>query len=154
MKKLWKQNRILFVLIIILIVCFVAIISVALTFFYSKNVSKYGDRLDNIEDYPIEDNFKTEYKETLMDNKNVTKVSMNLIGRVLYINIDFDDQIKLENAQKIITNSLDLFDEDTLNYYDVQFILKSDNFTIIGAKNAVVENIVWNNNTEVKTDEE
>ena len=39
MKKLWKNNRVVFVLVIILIICFIAICSVALTFFYSKDTN-------------------------------------------------------------------------------------------------------------------
>ena len=48
MKKLWKNNKVVFVLVIILILCFIAICSVALTFFYSKDTNEYGNRLDCI----------------------------------------------------------------------------------------------------------
>ena len=51
---------------------------------------------------------------------------------------------------------MSLFDEDTLPYYDVQFIIQSDNFTIMASKNSAAENISWNNNTPIEedTDEE
>ena len=48
---------------------------------------------------------------------------------------------------------MSLFEEDTLSYYDVQFIIQSDNFTIMASKNSASENISWNNNTPIKEEE-
>lgn len=154
MKKLWNQNRVLFMLIIILIVCFVAILIVALTFFYSKNVSNYGSRLDGIDDYPITEKFKDSYKETVLESKSVKKVSITIKGRIIYINIKFDDTIELEDAKTVAINSLDLFEDDILKFYDIEFNLTSDNFTIFGAKNAIIDHVSWNNNREVVKEEE
>lgn len=149
MKKLWKKNRILFVLFVILIICFITIVGISVTFFYSKNTSNYGDRLQDISSHPITDEFKTEYKEEMLKEKSIKKVNMKLLGRILYITLDFDDVITLENAKQLATNSLAKIDEDLINYYDIEFILKSETFTIIGAKNAIVDHISWNNNTPV-----
>ncbi|MBE6155543.1 MAG: hypothetical protein E7164_02155 [Firmicutes bacterium] len=153
MKKLWKENRVLFILWIILFICFMAIVSVALTFFYSKDVSSYGPRLEGIENHPITSEDKNTYKETMLENENVTKVSFNLQKRVIYIHIDFDAEISVEDAKAIVNNSVNLFSEDILSYYDFQFVLESENFTIIGSKNAIVDYVSWNNNREVVEEE-
>lgn len=153
MKKLWKQNRVLFMLIVILVICFITIVSVALTFFYSKEVDSYGNRLKDIDKYPISESFQKEYKDSLLENENVVKSSLLVKGRVIYVNATFDDAIGLEEAKNVITKTLDQFSEDILSYYDIQFILKSDNFTIIGAKNAVIDHISWNNNLELPEEE-
>ena len=71
MKKLWKNNRVVFVLVIILIICFISIIGVTLTFFYSKDTSTYGNRLDNIEKYPVSNEIKASYKDKMLENENV-----------------------------------------------------------------------------------
>ena len=154
MKKIWKENRVLFMLMLILLVCFIAIVVVALTFFYSKDVSNYGSRLEGIENNPVTDKDKNEYKETLLENENVKKVSINIKGRIIYIHINFDDEIGLEDAKSLVINSLDLFSEDILNYYDIEFVLKSDNYTILGAKNAIIDHVSWNNNREIEEEEE
>lgn len=154
MKKLWKQNRVLFMLIIVLIICFIAILCVALTFFYSKDVSNYGSRLKNIEDYPITETFQKEYKESLLENERVLKSNFLIKGRIVYITINFDDQISLDEAKSVATKTLDKFSEDLLAYYDLQFILKSDNFNIMGAKNSIVDHISWNNNLEIKNEDQ
>ena len=153
MKKLWKENRVLFMLIIILLICFIAIVVVALTFFYSKDVNSYGARLVDIEDYPITNKDKNTYKETMLENKGVTKVSLNIKGRVIYIHLEFDETVSLEDAKAIANNSIELFGEDNLSYYDVEFVLKSDNFTILVAKNAIIDHVSWNNNREVEEEE-
>ena len=49
MKKLknsWNQNRVLFVLTTILIVCLLLILSVVIDYFLGTSKDKYGDRLD------------------------------------------------------------------------------------------------------------
>ena len=140
-------------LITILIVCFLAIIIVALTFFYSKNVSNYGSRLEGIEKYEITDKMKSNFKDSILENENVKKVSFNVIGRIIYIHIDFDENIELENAKTVVVNSLEIFADNILSYYDIDFDLKSDNFVIFGAKNAVTDHISWNNNRDVPIDD-
>ena len=154
MKKLWMKNRVVVVLLVILLVCFIAIVGVTITFFYSKDVSEYGTRLDDISNYPVDDKFKNEYKDKLLENESVTKVTMNVKGRIIYVHINFNEVISLDDAKAIATNSLELFDDKTKSYYDIEFVLKSDNFTIFGAKNSKIDHISWNNNKPVATVEE
>lgn len=153
MKKLWKSNRVVFVLVIILIICFIAICSVALTFFYSKDTNEYGNRLNGIEKHPISSELKSNYKEKLLANESVKSVEFNTKGRIIYVNIKFDENISLDNAKKLVEDNLSLFSEDILSYYDLQFILSSDNFTIMASKNVASEKISWNNNTPIKEEE-
>ncbi len=153
MKKMWKNNRVLFVLIIILIICFFAIVGVVLTFFYSKETSVYGDRLKNIEKNKIEKEDIKKYKDGVSSYEHVTRVTWKLRGKIIYINITFDKDISIDDAKKAVENSLSIINEKILKYYDIEFILGSDNFNIIGAKNLILDYISWNNNTPIKEDE-
>lgn len=154
MKKLWNKNRVLFMLIMILIVCFIAILIVALTFFYSKDASPYGSRLDKIEKYPISAKDKEKYKDSVLNNEHVKKVSYDMNVRTIYIKIEFDNEISLKDAKEIANNSLELIGEKNLKYYDVEFTLQNDEFTIFGAKNSVIDHVAWNNNKKIETTEE
>lgn len=154
MRKLWKENRVLFLLLVILLICFIAIVVVALTFFYSKDVSSYGSRLADIEKYPITNKDKDTYKETVLENEGVTKVSFNIKGRVIYVHIEFDETVSIEDAKAIANNSIELLGEDNISYYDIEFVLKSKDYTILGAKNAIIDHVSWNNNREVEEEEE
>lgn len=153
MKKLWRENRVLVLLISILIICFIAIVCVALTFFYSKNVSSYGNRLEGIENYPITDKFIDEYENAMYENEGISKVKINVKGRVVYIHLTFKDEVGLEDAKMIANNSLELFEEDILGYYDIDFALKNSEYIMYGAKNSITDHVSWNNNTEIKEEE-
>lgn len=157
MKKLWNNNRVLFFLIVILIICFVAIIVVASTFFYKRNSSEYGERLADIEKHPFTTEIKNAFREEIEKNDHVKELKYNIFGRIIYVNISFDEKISLDDAKKLVESNIKLFTQEILDYYDLDFIVKSDNFTKVGAKNAVSDNIVWNNNRVVekeKTEEE
>ena len=154
MKKLWKENRVLLMLFIVLFVCFIAILSVCLTFFYNRNVTEYGNRLDGIENYPITTKFKESFENKVLENEHVEKVKITIKGRMIYLHIDFDSEIALEEAQNVATASLENFSEKYLGFYDINYVLVSDNFTMLGAKTTKIDYISWNNNRDFETDEE
>ena len=153
MKKLWNKNRVLFFLLTILLICFIAIIVVSSSFFYSRNSSEYGERLNGIEDHPVTSEIKDSFKDALGKDNSVTDVKYNIKGRLIYVTISFDEKIKLEKAQKLISDSVALFTDDVLSFYDINFILKSDNFVILGAKNTKNSEVTWNNNRVVEEEE-
>ena len=153
MKKLWNKNRVLFFLLTILLICFIAIIVVSSSFFYSRNSSEYGERLNGIEDHPVTSEIKDSFKDALEQDSSVTDVKYSIKGRLIYVTISFDEKIKLEKAQKLISDSVALFTDDVLSFYDINFILKSDNFVILGAKNTKNSEVTWNNNRVVEEEE-
>jgi len=151
MKKFWKENRVLFVLIVILIVCFVAICSVTVSYFVGSHKSVYGDRLkDELE---IKKEVKEEFLSKLKEDELIKEADFRVSIRTLYIDIDFVPEATLVEAQSKAAASLENLDEELLNYYDVNFILSKDKtdtdegFTIMGAKNSNGSEVSWNNNT-------
>lgn len=155
MVKLWKNNRVLFMLFIILFICFIAIVCVGVSFFYDKRESEYGPRLKDIDKYPVTEKFQNSYEDEMLKNSGVSEVKFNIKGRVIYVHILFTDDVSLEVAQGYVTESLALFDEKTLSYYDINFVIKwNDDFTIIGSKNSKIDHISWNNNRDFSEDEE
>ena len=158
MKKFWKENRVLFVLIMILIVCFIAIISVTVSYFVGNHNSVYGDRLaDKVE---IKDEVKEEYLTKLKENTLVKEADFRISIRTIYIDIDFTEGSTLVEAESIASSSIDNLSEEILSYYDVNFILTKEStetdegFTIMGARNSNGSGISWNNNTIVDKEEE
>lgn len=158
-KELWGRNRIVFVLVCILIVCFIAIVIVASSFFFSKNKSNYGDRLDRIEEYPITEEFISSYKDSVKENKLVKDVSFRSSGRIIYITISFANDASLDEAKSIAAKSVEKFAENILSYYDIDFTIKKDagdnneGFVLMGARNVSGTGIVWNNNTQAASEE-
>ena len=159
-KKIWKENRILFVLFIILIVCFIAIFSVALSYFVGTSKSEYGDRLDNY--VKVSDKVKSEYIDTLKEDKLVDDVVFRVSVRTIYITIKFTNEASLVEAQSKALASVESIPKDVLAYYDINFIIKqekaeedsSKGFTLMGSHNVSGEGVVWNNNTDFVEEEE
>ena len=160
LKEIWGKNKVLIVLGIILIICFIAILVVTFSYFFGGSESVYGDRLDEIESYPIEDSFVSEYTANLENDEMINSVTFDTRGRIIYIVIDFVGDTSLVEAQSKAAASLEQFSEDILSYYDINFTLtsasteNSEGFTIMGARNVAGSNLVWNNNTPIESEEE
>ena len=160
LKKIWQENSVLLVLLFILIACLIAISVVVITYFVGDSSSKYGDRLEGIEDYPFLEDTQNEIIDKIKENEIVEDVTMRVSGKVIYITMTFAPATTLVEAQSIALASLDFFDEATLSFYDLEYMIEAEatdeteGFQLIGAKNVSgTGGIVWNNNTEFDTDE-
>ena len=88
LKKIWQENSVLFVLLFILIACLIAISVVVVTYFVGDSSSKYGDRLEGIEDYPFDED---------MQNDIISQIE--------------ESEKKLETAQTEYENNKELAEE-------------------------------------------
>ena len=145
-----SNNKVLLVLLGILVVCFLAIGILFYKYFYAgASGSKYGNRLSEIEKYPLSDKLEDEIKSLYTDNSKVGEVKVTTEGRVIYINIDFKETMKLNEAESLAEKSLDKIGENNLTYYDVQFILtysgteENENFPVFGAISSNSLKVVW-----------
>lgn len=159
-KKIWQENSVLIVLGIILIACLVAISVVVVTYFVGDSSSKYGDRLEGIEDYPFDSEMQDEFIAQIKENEIVEDVTMRVSGKIIYVNITFVPATTLVEGQSVALASLEFFSEDTLSFYDLEYMIEAEatddaeGFQLIGAKNVSgTGGIVWNNNTEFEEEE-
>ncbi len=159
LKEFWQKNKILVVLIAILVACFIAICVVVATYFFGGSETVYGDRLKDISKHPITEDFKNNYIASLEELEEVSEVTFNVKGRIIYIRIKFIADYSLVEAESKAAASLTNFDENILSYYDLNFTItadaseNSDGFTLMGAKNTASEGIVWNNITKKESAE-
>lgn len=160
-KELWAKNKVLICLLLILLICFIAILTVCFTFFLGGSKTTYGDRLEDIEKYPITESFQNDYVNALESDALIKDVTFKTSGgRVIYIRIAYENDTTLVEAESKATQSLEKFSEDLLSYYDIDFTLvcdsseNSEGFTIMGAKNVSGSGVVWNNNTKVESEEQ
>ena len=151
-KKVWQENKVLLVLAIILIMCLVIFVVVAMVYFYGTSDNVYGNRLDVIKDTPLSKEVLNNVKNNLVENESVVKEEVSLLGKILYINIEFTEKTKMEDAKKIAEKTLEVFSEEQLKKYDIQYTIsvlkteKTEGYTIMGARNANGSGmVVWNN---------
>lgn len=152
LKSLYKKNKVLFILTTIAIVCILVIIIGLLTSFYRKtNTSKYGDRLDGIEEVEITDSFREDLVSFYEENERVNEASVTLSGKIVYIIIDVTKGTTKAQAQTVANSGLEEFSEEEIDYYDFQFIVTCDDdseseiYPTMGYKNNTSAKVVWIN---------
>ena len=158
MKKKKKQNQsvkqdntMLWILIFILFVCFCMIGFLFYKYFYSGiSTSKYGNtRLEGIENYKLSDTLEQDINKLYENEKSVDHATIDIQGRIIYINIAFSEAIKADTAKSLAVKALEPVGEENLTYYEIQMILtytgEEENkvFPIFGSKNANSLKVVW-----------
>ncbi len=153
LKNSWNQNRVLFVLTTILIVCIILILMVVIDYFLGTSKDKYGDRLEGIKN--VEVSRISELESKVKEDEKIADCNIRQIGKIIYININFTNEITLVEAEGKALNTVELFSEEELKFYDLNYSLTQDatessaGFSIMGAKNINGTGLVWNNNTPV-----
>lgn len=159
-KKFCTENKIIIVLALIVLICIIIMGFISIRYFYGTSKSVYGDRLQDL--VPFSDTTKTKVISTLEKNENVDTVSLTVKGRIVYININYKDNVSMDNGKKIASSVLELFSEEELSNYDLSFTIASKSssndgtsYTLMGAKNASgSESIVWSNFTQSSSENE
>lgn len=155
LKNSWNQNRVLFVLTTILVVCVVLIFIVAIDYFLGTSKDKYGDRLDGIKSVEVTKNEITKLENKIKEDDKIIDCEIHQIGKVIYVNIKFNGDITLVEAEGKALNTIELFSEKERKFYDLNYSLLQDatdsnaGFSIMGTKNVNGTGLVWNNNTPV-----
>lgn len=150
MMKLYNKNKIVFILICIMIFCFIIIVIGLLSSFY-KNIStnKYGDRLEGIREVKIDNSTKNEYVSNIEQLDGVSKASVDVKGKIIYIMISFENGTKIKEAKNIANESLKDIAKKEVKYYDIQYILSctdnEEDYPTMGYKNNSSDSIVWIN---------
>ena len=146
LKKVWNENKILFVLGAIILVCLIIVIVVSLTFFYGSSESPYGHRLDITEKVPLKDDLLKDLKNTLEGTEKVSKASVTLQGKVVYFIITYEVDTDMEKAKEIANSTLEKFSDEELGVYDLQYTISDTKYTLMGAHNSnSEESITWSN---------
>ena len=158
-KNLWMNNRVLFVLTTIVLVCFLVMGVVVIKYFVGVSTSEYGDRLEDIESLPLKDEDRTAIENKVKENENVTEVSVHTQGKIIYIRIVFTNT-SLDRAKEIAATTLEVINDEYKAHYDIHYTLVQEatdtveGYTIMGAKNIRNSStIIWNNNTPVTKEE-
>lgn len=151
MKNLIKENKVLFVLSLVIFVSLIAIGIGVISYFYSKDGDKYGNRLEGIEKYPINENVADEIKS--LYESGVESVKVDVKGKIIYIIIDVQDGVSKNDAQGYAIKSLEKFSDEIKGFYDIQFMITCKNakeettmYPMMGSKHSGNAQVIWTNN--------
>jgi len=150
MKKLWANNKIAILFIIVIIVMIVILALMIFPLYSSKSGSVYGKRLEGIEKVKIEKSVSNNIKKTYEETEKIEKITTDLKGKIYNILVYVKDGVDLNEFIDFSPSILSNFDEEQLKFYDIQFFLISNSEenkkTIVGYKNKDSESISWTNN--------
>jgi hypothetical protein len=148
-----KHNKVMLVLGVILVLCFLTLLYTLVKYFYNGlNSNAYGDRLEGIEEYKLDKNIEENINKLYDSIDSVGDVNISAKGKIIYITINYVKAIKPDDAKSLALKALEGFSDKEKGYYDIQYILTSDNITentesfpTTGAKNASSSVVVWLN---------
>lgn len=149
-KNMFNNNKILFILTSFILVCIIIIFVGLLTTFYkSTSKSKYGSRLDDLSNVKITKNFIVEYTSGLEKEELISKVNVDVKGKIIYIIVVAEKDAPIENIKSLTVKSLENFREEELKKYDINFIVnckeKTNFYPTMGYKDSSSDEVSWAN---------
>ena len=145
--KFIKNNKILIALILIAVIMFSTILIIIFSNLSSGN-DEYGNRLDEIEKYPITDEVINNIKNEISSLEKVESINYNLEGRLINFVIKVEDDLIVSEAKNYSEKILENFSDDIKSYYNIQILIdsnidESENYPIIGYKHKTSDSLVW-----------
>ena len=159
MKRFLKKHRYTCILLLFFILIVILGYKVKEVLIPDEGKATYGERLKDISKHAIDDSVYTKIEEEYSKNKNITKVSHRIQGRILNYYFTFDDKVTPKDAKAVGNNLIKLLDEDILSYYSIQIYLLKDNeklnnFPIIGMKDPKAKEVSWIKDREITESEQ
>ena len=152
--KFIKRRRYTIILLLVFLLMVLLVVKAKEMLMPDEGKASYGDRLKDIDDYPISENIYLKISEEYGKNTSVKQVSHQLKGKILNFFITVDDKVSVKDAKALGEKIITYFDEKTLSYYSIQiFLIKKDesmnNFPIIGMKDPLSESVSWTIEREI-----
>ena len=147
--KVIKNNKGIFITLFIILVFLIIGIFLLKAFFPSGN--EYGNRLKGIEKVSFSDKEITKLEDQIKDREKIKDTSINVEGKLINIIITVEADTNIDDIKDYCKEKLELFAEDELSYYDIQFYLVNEkddveNYPAIGYKHKTSDEIKWSNN--------
>lgn len=147
--KVIKNNKGIFIALGIILLFIIGVLIIIKSFYPSGN--EYGDRLKGIDKVKFSKNEISELKEKIADRDKVKSATVDIKGRLINIIITVEEDTSLDDMKDYAKEKLELFDEDELKYYDIQFYIKNEkddveHYPSMGYKHKTSDDISWSNN--------
>ena len=150
LKKLWKNNKIVILFTVIMILILAIGFLMIYPLYSTKSGSDYGNRLEGIKEVAIKNSVNEDIKSYLKEDERIKKVSVNLKGKLYNIVLTLKDETPINEIADKVPEIFTNFSEEQLGFYDFQIFISGKNGeeekTIIGYKNKKSESIMWSNN--------
>ena len=146
-KKFVLKNKLLTILIaLILLIMISGLIVIKLWLFPNSNGSKYGNRLEGIENVELTSSRLDEIKNGFDAKSGFTLDKFRISGKIVNIFVTAGD-ISKDDVKSEAMRLVSSFSEDEIKFYDFQVFVdgNEEEYPIIGYKNKNSEGLLWNN---------
>ncbi len=162
-KKPKRKLKIGYIFAIIIIIAFFGLIIKLIL--PSSGISKYGDRLDGIQDNKFTSKEKNKVIKSIKDKEQVLSCEINVHGKIINVIFTVKKDTSIDDSKNIANESLGAFSDKVKGYYDLQYMIKKKDeegrketkqvddettkevtiyeFPIMGYKNKKKDGIVW-----------
>ena len=159
MKDYLKRHKKTIILLVIFALLLVLTIKVKDILIPNEALFNYGTRLNEIDEYPIDENIYKKIDEEYAKNTNIKKTTHRVQGKIINFFVTLDDKATIDDAKKLGDIIIKAFDEKTLSYYSIQVYMLKDNealnnFPIVGMKNPKATGLIWTKDREIVKEEE
>ncbi len=107
----------------------------------------YGNRLTDIEKYPIEKTRMDDMIARAGEIEGIQSVNYNIKGRLVNIVVNCSVDLPKDQAVQYATTTLEYFTEEEKAYYDIQIFISCDEeseiYPIIGYKHKTTDTYIW-----------
>lgn len=146
MKKIFKKKAKLIIALVILIVLVLALCIVYESIFANNN-SKYGNRLDGIEQVNIKTKEKNEIKKNIESLDVSSSVKVSLTGKIVEVIVTVNDDVDLGKAKEVYNKVFEKLTDEQKKFFDIQIFLnkkgKDESFPTIGYKHHDKDYMSW-----------
>ena len=146
MKKYLKENLKLIVVLLVFIVLAFGFF-IAYNAIFVNNQSKYGDRLDGIENVKITKKIKKEIVDNVGSLQITKSVSVNVSGKTINVLAKVNDDIEVGKAKEIDGKVMEKLSDEAKKFYDIQILISKDTddakFPIVGYRHHSKDYISW-----------
>ena len=159
MKLYIKRHKKTIILVFIFALLVVLTIKIKDILIPNEALFNYGSRLNEMDNYPVDESVYKKIEEEYAKNTNVKTVTHREQGKIINFFVTVDDKVSVADAKKIAETITSSFDAKTLSYYSIQVYMLKDNkelnnFPIVGMKNPKAESLVWTKDREITKEEE
>lgn len=154
-----RRNKFTIIAIVLLIVFVFIGVQVKNIFVPDEGKASYGDRLSEIKDHKLDDDWFTKIEDKFKENDKVSKIENKVHGKIINLIITVNDDVDVNTAKEIGNSIVSMFENNELTYYSLQVYLKKDNealnnFPIIGYKGTTTESLIYSKDRDIVQTEE
>ena len=153
MKRVINEHKGLAILSLLALVLVIIIGVIFVDLYFGGSKSKYGNRLEGIENVKITDARLESLKAALEDNETVESALCRIQGKIVYIEMTLVGGSTKDNAKNIAASTLEEFEETELDFYDFSYLLRwkateegASDTVVAGTKHPYVNSITWTRN--------